>query len=83
MLKDFERTEEMILCPPEEEKAFLIDLKLNHYTLDEVQSMVEEWKIEMSEIRSRLEIKYNTVKSDAADMMIGMSRNAVFNFCCT
>lgn len=82
MLRDFENTGTMVLHPPKDEVKLLTDLKLNRFSLEEVTSMVEDWKKEMEEIRSRLEDKYNVVKSDAADTMISMSRNAVFSFCC-
>lgn len=82
MLRDFEKTGTMILHPPENEVKLLTDLKLNRFTLEEAISMVENWKTEMNEIRARLEEKYKVVKSDAADTMVSMSRNAVFSFCC-
>ena len=82
MLRDFEKTGTMVLHPPEQEVQFLLDLKLNRYPLKEVEEMAEKWKLEMSEIRLRLEEKYIEVKSDAADIMVSMSRNAVFSFCC-
>lgn len=83
MLKDFEKTGTMILHPPENEIQFLIDLKLNRIPLDEAKEMVEVWKVEMNDIRSRLEEKYKDIKSDAANIMVSMSRNAVFQFCCS
>ena len=83
MLRDFEKTGTMILHPPESEVQFLIDLKLNRYPVEKALVMVDQWKLELYEIRLRLEDKYKNVKSDAANRMIDMSRSAVFSFCCT
>ena len=83
LLKDFCNTGTIVLTPPTNEIEFLIDLKLNHYSLDQANEMVKKWKQEINEVRLRVEDKYKDIRSDAANIMITMSRNAVFDFCCT
>lgn len=83
LLKDFWKTGTIVLAPPKKEIEFLIDLKLNRYTIEQVNEMTPVWKQEISEIRLQIEDKYKDIRSDAANIMITMSRNAVFDFCCT
>lgn len=77
MLKSFEKTGKMILHPPEEEIQFLIDLKLNRYSLEEAQEMVGRWESELNEVRTRLENTYHEVGSKTAKGM-----TLFFKMCC-
>lgn len=83
MLKAFEAEGKLELHPPAEEIPFLIDLKLNRFTLEEAQRMIEQWENELSELRNRLEKRYENVKTSVSDGIMMLSRYSVYHYCCT
>ena len=83
MLRDFQKTGELHLFPPEDERKFMIDLKLNHYSLEEVQPMIETWESEITAIREALEQKYPTIDPYWKQKMIDASRQLIYACCVT
>lgn len=81
MLRHFRDTGKVSLFPPENERAFMIALKLNRYSLAEVSPMIEEWEKEITALRSELEAKYPTIDPAPKQRMIELSRQLIYDRC--
>jgi len=81
MLRHFRDTYDLCLYPPDKERKFLIDLKLNRYTLEQVRPMIEEWKTELNAIRSDLEIVFPHIDPFWKNTMIQYSRDMIYDCC--
>lgn len=74
MLREFERSGEMNLAAPQEERALLMRLKKNEFGLDAVQAMIPGWRAEMRALRTGLEARSGTPGRDALEEIIRLSR---------
>lgn len=74
MLREFERSGEMNLSAPQEERALLMGLKKNEFALDEVQAMIPGWRAEMHALCRKTEQKYGAPGRDALEEIIRLSR---------
>lgn len=81
MLRAFKETGKLNLFPPEEERKFMIDLKLNHYSLEEVLPMIEVWESEITAIRQELEQKYPVIDPYWKQRMVDASRQLIYACC--
>jgi len=81
MLRVFERTGEMQLSPPENEKWLLMNLKRGVYSLDEVLRMMENWRMEILTLEERIAAAYGKEKDETAKQIENLRKTAVYEHC--
>ena len=81
LVQDFERTGLMRLEAPEEARDLLIRLKLNGIPLEQVQTMIPEWREAMHASCSRIEKKYGAPKTDALERIVRLSQEMMHAHC--
>lgn len=81
MLEAFERSGELRLEAPKEERLLLTQLKLNEIALDDAMRRIAGWRIRIGEARMRIEEKYGAPKSGVHQEMVQISREMMVAHC--
>lgn len=80
-LRVFERTGEMQLVPPEEEKALLLELKRGTYCLEEIMEMTQTWHAEIRAIEKRIAAAFEKEDNNAVEQLQKLRSTAVYEHC--
>lgn len=81
MLRAFERTGVMLLMPPEDEKALLLNLKRGAYCLEEVMKWTETWRTEILALEARIAATGRKEKKEAVKQLEKLRKDAVYAHC--
>lgn len=79
LLKEFERTGEMRLEAPQEEKGMLMRLKLNEIPLDQIQKLVPQWRALIGTARASK--KHGEPQTQALEEIVRLSREMMYAHC--
>ena len=79
LLKEFERTGEMRLEAPQEEKGMLMRLKLNEIPLDQIQKLVPQWRALIGTARASK--KQGEPQTQALEEIVRLSREMMYEHC--
>ena len=79
LLQEFERTGEMRLEAPQEEKEMLMRLKLNEIPFDQIQKLVPEWRAMIRTAGASQ--KYGEPQTQVLEEIVRLSREMMYEHC--